>query len=303
MANYSQRDPQWAGQRLGTCDGVTIGSDGCYIAAYANIASHFGKDVTPASLDDICTNRFYVNGCLCTDDLLQKVYPDIVYQGTFHFEDRPADFSVLVNTFQDEYVIEIDANPAVPGVQTHFMRFYDYFNGVLRVIDSWTGQLISVSDVYGDAATAVQKIVHYVGPAPAPTTPPPAVPVVDPAPVVPEPHVAEPVVVPDPPQPIPIVITPTGDTPMPEVIPPAPTPATTEPAVKTGVKTTEFWMNLLVQVTAIVTVATTAANTPGSTIVKALAVIGAVLATLGYTNGRSKVKAAALAGPTDGQTK
>lgn len=286
--NYSQRDPSWAGQRLGTCDGVTIGSDGCYVTAFANIASHFGKDINPAQLDDDFTNNGrYVSGCLCRDNMLTEVYPDIQYIETFHFENGPADFSVLVNTFEDEYVIELDANPSAPGVQTHFNRFYDYFDGVLRIIDSWTGQLINVADVYGDPAVAVQKIVHYRGPAPTPATPPPAIPVVDPAPVVPDPHVGEPA-------PTPVEPTPptnNGDQAVPEITPPAVQP--TLPAVKPGVKTTEFWMNLLVQLTAVVTVATTAANTPGSVWIKALAVIGAVLASLGYTTSRGKVKVAA----------
>lgn len=224
---YSQNDERWQHQRLGTCDGITIGDAGCFVTAFANMANDCTKQITPAQLDDIFTNQeMYVDGCLCTDDMLTRVYPDIVYQGYEAYQDA-ADLSQLNNDVKVKQIVEIDANLSQPGLQTHFMYFYDCYNGVVRVIDSWTGQLINVAEVYGDPATVIYKIVTYrYEAAGAPT-----IPVVDPAPEPAPPH-AEPA-----PEstPIPVTVVKPAQT-VPET--PQPTPASTPPQTGTSPEST-----------------------------------------------------------------
>lgn len=197
--NYSQTDPRWQNQRLGTVNGITLGMAGCYVTADANVAEHFGKNVTPAELDNIFTDRgLYVDGNLCTDEMLEKVYPDIKFDGVYHCENIPCDLGVFneFNNYEHEAIVELDASPA-PGVQTHFCRFFDYQNGVVRIVDSQDGQIVSVADRYGNPAEVILKVVKYVGPArfvptpepmpeiqlppaaPAPVAQPPVLPVVD----------------------------------------------------------------------------------------------------------------------------
>lgn len=185
---WGQRDPRYSSVQLGSCPGVTIGSAGCYVCAYANIACHFGKPTDPATLNYAFLHQnLYFNGCLCSDTMLQKVYEDIRWVETRHYENKPADFSWLVNTWEDEYVIEVDANLATPGIQTHFMRFWSYLGGKLLVLDSWTGQITDVAKVYGDPKVSVVKIVHYKGPA-KPAAAIAEVASVAVAPTIPEPH-------------------------------------------------------------------------------------------------------------------
>lgn len=190
-SNYAQTDPRWAGQRLGTVDGWTLGQYGCYVVAQSNIAEHFGHDCTPADLDNIFTDRgLYVDGGLCWDGMLSQVYPDIRFDGVYHCEGIPCDLGVFneFNNYEHEALIELDASPA-PGEQTHFNRFYDYdpSTGVVRIIDSQDGQLVSINERYGDPATVVLKVVKFVGPSQSPVQPAPVTPPSDPVPDPPVP--------------------------------------------------------------------------------------------------------------------
>lgn len=232
---YSQNDPRWQNNRLGLADGVTIGADGCYVTAMTNMANDCGHDIDVAALDQIFTDNAggwgYVNSeggadqaDFCTDGMLSHVFSDIAYQDAKTYNDA-ADLTQLNNDVHVKQILEVDGQPQTPGLQTHFVYFYDYdpSTGVVRVVDSWTGFLISLADVYGDPATCIYKIVTYVWtpPAPAPTPAPP----VDPVPVLPPLHTnTEPPVPADPVPPTPPV------DPAPEVTPPVITTTLVPPA-------------------------------------------------------------------------
>lgn len=59
MTYYSQKDPRWASERIGTCPNETIGKSGCKITC---LASFCGK--TPSEVNKIIP---YVSGCLTED--------------------------------------------------------------------------------------------------------------------------------------------------------------------------------------------------------------------------------------------
>ena len=197
---YSQRDPRWASQRLGTCNGTTIGGYGCYISSMAMVGSHFGHGETPADLDNIFTDRnLYVGGCLCVDNMLQSVFPEINYIETFDFSNSPANLNVLRNSYEDEYIIEVDFdhNPNT-GIQTHFVRFVSWDGTNLIIDDPWYGTEDNFATHYGtDLTTTIQKIVHYRGPSPV------AEPAPVPEPVAPTPEPVVPAPAPEPVSPAP----------------------------------------------------------------------------------------------------
>lgn len=61
---FSQRDPRWSGDRLGDC-ALTIGSDGCAIAATAMALTALGVDVDPGRLNQFLEeNEGYEGGCI-----------------------------------------------------------------------------------------------------------------------------------------------------------------------------------------------------------------------------------------------
>lgn len=65
VAFFSQRDPRWSGNQLGTCSGTTIGSAGCAISAIAMAGARSVTNFNPASLNTYLTNNSgYASGCL-----------------------------------------------------------------------------------------------------------------------------------------------------------------------------------------------------------------------------------------------
>lgn len=206
---FSQRDPRWANQRLGTNDALTLGSAGCYTTSLAMVATHFNKDTDPARLDDIFTNNnFYLAGYLGTPNILQKAFGDIQFVGQYDCAAIPCDMNQLnaYNQVDRECVIQVDFNhnPA-DGIQTHFVRMESYVNGVLIVDDPWTGERIDFAARYGNPVSTIQSLTFYTVPGfgapanPAPPEPPAPTPIPAPEPTVPP---AEP------PKPVPIVVDP-----------------------------------------------------------------------------------------------
>lgn len=57
---FSQKDPRWANQRLGTCNGWTIGTGGCFVTCLAMFSNK-----TPAEVDELLTRQGgYSQGCM-----------------------------------------------------------------------------------------------------------------------------------------------------------------------------------------------------------------------------------------------
>lgn len=170
---YSQRDPQWASQRLGTVDGSTIGLQGCYVSSFAMIAEYYGKNVTPAQLDDLFTNlHVYVNdqgqhidpANEATDNMLQTIYGDIIFQKTYDYANNPADLGVLKTLLADPTVsvileLDFDHNPN-DGIQTHFVVAVDCDGSQVTIADPWYGSEDNFTKNYGNNPT--QTILKYV---------------------------------------------------------------------------------------------------------------------------------------------
>jgi len=65
VAFFSQRDPRWSGDQLGTCSGTTIGSAGCAITAIAMAGARSVSNFNPASLNTYLRDHSgYSSGCL-----------------------------------------------------------------------------------------------------------------------------------------------------------------------------------------------------------------------------------------------
>lgn len=170
---YSQRNSQWSGQRLGTVNGTTIGSDGCYITCFAMAASSCGHTINPPQLDDLFTNNhWYYNSKgthtdpanLLADPDLEKAFPDIKYQKTYWFSDIPADLNILKNLLADSgniVILEVDFNhnPS-DGTQTHFVIAKECDGQNVTIIDPWYGSTNDFKTHYGD--NPKQTIIKYI---------------------------------------------------------------------------------------------------------------------------------------------
>ena len=165
---YNQRDAKWKNQRLGTCNGVTIGTDGCYDAVLAQIITEWGYNITPAQLDDQLTNKnLYVSGssgaCLMPDTVLHTLYPEVTSVGAWSYKTVPADLSKL-NCASDEKVIiglDFDHNPA-NGIQGHFVKLESWNGKDLIIGDPWYGTVDNFAKHYGtNPSQTIIKIIKY----------------------------------------------------------------------------------------------------------------------------------------------
>lgn len=167
---YSQRDPQWASQRLGTVNGATIGQYGCYITSFAMTACYFGHEIKPNALDDIFTNKqLYADGDLISNDGdLSKVFPDIQFQKSYYYVNDPADLNLLKQLSSDDSLaimleLDFDHDPT-DGIQTHFVPLHEYDGNTLKIYDTWYGTDDDFSLHYGNNPTqTILKFVVYKG--------------------------------------------------------------------------------------------------------------------------------------------
>lgn len=170
-----QGDPSWSHLPLGYGP-ATIGESGCLLTADAQVLLHYGFSTNPALLNGILkANGRWVSGDLLGDAAISLLpnFPGVQFVTKWDFTNRAADLSVLTNTQQDEYIIEIDFdhNPN-DGIQTHFVRFVSYLNGVLVIDDPEYGTEDNFTTHYGtDLATTILKIVKYTGPVAAAVEP------------------------------------------------------------------------------------------------------------------------------------
>jgi len=178
---YAQRDPRWAGQRLGTANGITLGQYGCYVTSMAMLACYYGHPITPAALDDLYTARaIYVDGDMMPDDALHHAFPNLELVAVHDYSNGPADLGLLRQIAADPALmavigLDFDHNPS-DGVQTHFSPLASSDGVHVALADTWYGGVIADMTVnYGpDPATTIQKVVVYKGPAPASTSAPSA---------------------------------------------------------------------------------------------------------------------------------
>ncbi len=167
---YSQRDPQWAGQRLGTANDATIGQYGCYLTSFAMTAGYFGHQITPNALDDIFTNKsLYADGDLISnDDDLSQVFSDIQFVQVYPYLNDPADLNLLKELSANDSVavileLDFDHDPN-DGIETHFVCLHEYDGNTFKIYDPWYGTDDDFSLHYGNnPAQTIQKFVVYKG--------------------------------------------------------------------------------------------------------------------------------------------
>jgi len=211
----SQRDPQWASQRLGTVDGTTIGGYGCIITCMTMLAQYYGHNLTPADMDNwLIDNQGYVQGNLYRNDAFGREFLDCSFDNVTFCTSVPAPLSQIDNYLAQGkpvvIMVDFDHDPN-DGIQTHFVLIVGKdIAGNYFINDPWYGDQVYLIARYGEnQAQIINQINFFSGPAPQPVQDP-----VQPTPEVqPEPAPPEPIVQPAPePQVTPTQIPVTTDT-------------------------------------------------------------------------------------------
>src|SRR5258706_4340890 len=135
---YSQRDPRWAGNELGTAQGATIGAYGCILTCHAMKAGYYGHEIAPDALNDIYVQKnLYISNDLLSDADLSAVFNDIQLIDTKSYLGVPADLSYLKQLAQDPNItvtieVDFDHDPN-DGIQTHFVELHNYDGTTLTI--------------------------------------------------------------------------------------------------------------------------------------------------------------------------
>ena len=157
MLTYSQRDPAWSQQKLGTGK-LTIGNVGCLLTCAAGVLTSYCHPINPEQL-----NQYLINNHGFVDDNLfvfQSLEPLGAKLGDLIFcpyVDAPLAKIRNALSLGCEIIVEVDSTPG-GTIQQHWVRLLDEFT----ISDPWQlpGKTIVPIKHYGLATwTAVRIII------------------------------------------------------------------------------------------------------------------------------------------------
>jgi hypothetical protein len=163
-ANYSQRNPLWGPDKMGTTY-IPISQEGCLITSVAAGLTYAGKTFDPGSFNKWLTaNGGYVAGTN------KFVFDSVNKLGVMSFVKRVDTFSVPADVKAlDEWVnsghvaiVMVDFSPD-PAIQTHWVEY----RGGGMCMDPWYGDVVPIVPRYkgANAAQAILSSVYYKLPA------------------------------------------------------------------------------------------------------------------------------------------
>lgn len=174
-ADFSQRNPRWAGKKLGFAKWQTLGGYGCLITSYANVAQAMGKDVTPNDINELFKkHKLFVKddvgevSDVSRFDALSIVFPDIKYTDYKDWGNKLADIKYfdVRHTTKIEIILMMDMRPYKSGIQTHFCRVIgiNAAKNDVEIVDSWDGKRKWISSYGKPANKLIYKAFKFVRP-------------------------------------------------------------------------------------------------------------------------------------------
>ena len=115
---FSQRDPKWANNKLGTSN-ATILSHGCTITVLCSILNHAGYNETPATVNQKLTaNAGYSNGNLLIWSAVPRIWPKVKFISRVYSYDNAKALEWLKKGMMP--MIEVNAQP-IGGTAKHWI--------------------------------------------------------------------------------------------------------------------------------------------------------------------------------------
>ncbi len=172
---FSQRDDLWKSKKLGTSL-LTLGTSGCLVTCLAMIAKYYGKQCTPATINDdlIRVNGFALDSQTGKLDLyiwnsINKIYSDISEPKRVPTPNpvTSTQFAEIEKEITEgrPVIIEVDFIPETSSVDRHFIVIIGKEGDQWIVADPWYGDTASLSR-YGEPRKTIQQYCFTFGPQP-----------------------------------------------------------------------------------------------------------------------------------------
>ena len=165
--SFSQRDPRWAKDKLGTC-ALTIGEAGCLISAVASMLVDFGAPTDPGRLNRwLNTHHGYLRGCQYIWDSVRGLGANL--GALIHCPTQPAPIERIEAALASGcgVIAEVDSKPG-GKVQQHWVRVLQVVEGECLIMDPWQRpgmEIVALLDYYGapgwDSARAIFAVAIY----------------------------------------------------------------------------------------------------------------------------------------------
>jgi hypothetical protein len=160
---YSQRDPRWGSEQLGYSRKNTIGTAGCLLTCFAQLAANHGIGTDPGLLNGKLKAKGLFSGGDLPDNALAKAYPDILYIGSINqYKGNPLELGLFDRKPGEEVIIKIDFNHNLSdGVQGHFVLLKNWtYDGVI-IADPWYGSADDFIRHYGKPEENIIRVIKY----------------------------------------------------------------------------------------------------------------------------------------------
>ncbi len=190
VQKYSQQDPKWKAVKLGFDKESTIGNFGCLLTSISMVASHYGLDETPASLNEKLKAAGGFQGAYLMPYTVSIVLKGISYKTYIDCKAQPAPLPEIDTWLGmgKPVILEVDWSPQA-GVQTHYLVAYAHKDGDYLIYDPYPfppseKEITLKSSKYAqvaktnDPARIITGVMFFDGPgqaAPPPPAPDPGV--------------------------------------------------------------------------------------------------------------------------------
>lgn len=186
VQKYSQQDPKWKASKLGFDKESTIGNFGCLLTCISMVASSYGFDETPASLNEKLKAMGGFQGAYLMPYTVANVLKGMSYKTYIDCKNQPAPLAEINSWLGmgKPVIIEVDWSPQA-GVQTHYLVAYAQKDGDYAIYDPYpfpppekeitlkTSKYAQVAKT-DDPARIITGVMFFDGP--AGSAPPPAPP-------------------------------------------------------------------------------------------------------------------------------
>jgi hypothetical protein len=176
----SQRDPAWAGLKLGR-SAYTVGGAGCAMVSACMEATLVRPDLRPDELNTwLSANGGYTSGGLLYWAKVAE-YVDGMDFVTYHkWRTSPADMALVrAELAEGPAILQVDFHPG-GALDTHFVLALREHAGDIEILDPWDGQRKWLLAAYGlqgwDLPRAIYALVRYRITEETPPPPPPSSP-------------------------------------------------------------------------------------------------------------------------------